>query len=296
MRHTTPGDDGPSRSLDIAARAYWWRPAQALNRAFMLEAYARAGFRLEPPVADLGCGTGLFAAALSERGVLARTDVGLDHDSDDLRETVGRPRLGLLRGDLRRLPFAPGSLGSALANAVLSSFVGGDAAELGEALAGVRGALRPGGLLVSCVATPAFARHAGLHRAARRLGRDDLARRAEAWISRRNDHTLVLDRAGWTGLLEGAGFAVEACRPVMGRGYADLHRRLALARGADLPRRLGLTGLAPAQGAAQAWLLRATLGPAFAREVERLERAADPDEAGFLLIAARATPDRPPSA
>src|SRR4051794_14011743 len=252
----------------------------------MLEAYARVGLRLEPPVADIGCGTGLFAAALADRGVLAGTDIGLDYLLEDLRQAVRRPRLGVVRGDLGRLPFATASLGSALSNAVLSSFVGDGPAGVGRALAEGHRVLRPGGRLVCSVATPAFAADAALYRLARRLGRGELAGRIEARISRRNDHTVILDRAGWVELLERAGLRVEACQPVTGRGYAALYRWLALVRGGDLTRRLGLTRLAPAQGAAQARLLRLTIGRPFAEEIERLERA-DPDRASFLLFVAR---------
>ena len=121
-----PGATGAdaARSLDIAARAFWWRPALALQYRLMLEAYARAGLRLEPPLADLGCGTGLFAAMLVARGVVGGTDLGLDWQLEDLRRTVHRPTLGLLRGDMQALPFADGSLGSAVSHCVLSSFVG----------------------------------------------------------------------------------------------------------------------------------------------------------------------------
>jgi len=53
----------------------------------MLEAYARAGLGLEPPLADLGCGTGLFAAMLVAGGVIGGTDLGLDWQLGDLRRT-----------------------------------------------------------------------------------------------------------------------------------------------------------------------------------------------------------------
>jgi SAM-dependent methyltransferase len=276
----------PGRSLDVAARAFWWRPALAVQQGLMLEAYARAGLALEPPLADLGCGTGLFGAALVERGVADGIDVGLDWQLDDLRRAARRPRLGLLRGDLRALPLADGSLGSAVSHCVLSSFVGDGPAGLGRALAEVRRVLRPGGLFVCCVATPAYAANATSVRLARRLGRGGLARRVEAWIDRRNDHTVLLDREGWEDLLRGAGLRVEACRPVLARGYAGMHRWLALLRGADLPRRLGLAAAAPAQAAAQARLLRRALGGAFAAEAERMS-GADAERAGFLLLVAR---------
>jgi SAM-dependent methyltransferase len=274
------------RSLDIAARTYWSRPRRALSFALMLEAYARADLRLEPPLADLGCGTGLFAAALADRGVLDGTDIGLDYALADLRQTARRPRLGIVRGDLAELPFASASLGSVLSNAVLSSFEGNGSSGLEGALAEVRRVLRPGGRLVCSVATPAFVAGTMLYRLARRLGWNELAARIEARISRRNDHTVILERADWVALLERGGLEVEVCRPIMGRGHADLYRWLALVRGGDLTRRLGLARLGPVQGAVQAQLLRLTIGRPFVKEIERLERD-DRDRASFLLLVAR---------
>jgi SAM-dependent methyltransferase len=184
----------------------------------MLEAYARAALRLEPPLADLGCGTGLFAAMLVARGVVGGTDLGLDWQLRDLRRTVHRPTLGLLRGDMQALPFADGSLGSAVSHCVLSSFVGYDGDGLRRSLAEVRRALRPGGRFVCCVATPAYAANATSVRLARRLGRERLAHRVEAWIDRRNDHTVVLGRGDWEKLLRGAGRGPAPPPGLDGRG------------------------------------------------------------------------------
>lgn len=273
----------PLKSLDIAARTYWSRPTHALVRAFMLEAYARVGLRLEPPLADLGCGDSLFAGALADRGVIDRVDLGLDYLPEELVRTVRRPRLGVVRGDLRYLPFAAASLGTAMCNTVLSSLVGDGVEGVKRTLAEIHRALRPGGHFVCSVATPAFVANTAAFRLARRLGCDGLACRIEARISRRNDHTLVLDRTAWVGLVERAGFRLEACRPIAGRGLAELYRWLALVKGGDVTRRLGLTGLAPAQGAALAQLLRLTIGGTFAAEIERLERG-DPAELSFLLL------------
>jgi SAM-dependent methyltransferase len=252
----------------------------------MLEAYARAGLRLEPPLADLGCGTGLFAAMLVAHGVVGGTDLGLDWQLGDLRRTVHRPTLGLLRGDMQALPFADSSLGSAVSHCVLSSFVGYGGDGLRRSLAEVRRALRPGGRFVCCVATPAYAANATSVRLARRLGRERLAHRVEAWIDRRNDHTVVLGRGDWEKLLREAGLGVEACRPVLARGCAAMHSWLTLLRGADLPRRLGSTGVAPLQAAVQARLLRLTLGRGFAAEAERTGSSGTTG-AGFLLFTAR---------
>ena len=79
-----------------------------------------------------------------------------------------------------------------------------------------------------CVVTPAYAANATSVRLARRLGRERLAHRVEAWIDRRNDHTVVLGRGDWEKLLRGAGLGVEACRPVLARGCAAMHSWLTL--------------------------------------------------------------------
>lgn len=268
----------------------------------MLEAYARAApLGLERPIADLGCGTGLFAGALAARGVpdlAGGTDAGLDYLEDELKGALEagpprRPRLGVIRGDLGSLPFADGAFGGAVSNAVLSSFVGGAAGPEG-ALREVRRVLRPGGRFACSVATPAFAADTRLHRLARGLGREGAARRVEAWVSRRNDHTVTLTAGGWAALLERAGFEVLTCRPIMGPGYARLYGRLALLKGTDVPRRLAMRagrpgleeGIGAAQGAAQSRLMRLALGSAFRDEAGRLE-GLDPERAAFLLFVAR---------
>ena len=115
---------------------------------------------------------------------------------------------------MQALPFADGSLGSAVSHCVLSSFVGNGRDGLRRSLAEVRRALRPGGRFVCCVATPAYAANATSVRLARRLGRERRRwRRVEAWIDRRNDHTVVLGRGDWEKLLRGAGLDVEFLPP-----------------------------------------------------------------------------------
>ncbi|WP_276259293.1 class I SAM-dependent methyltransferase [Haloglomus litoreum] len=95
-----------------------------------------------PRVLDAGCGHGRDAAWLAARGCRV---VGLDFAAAQLghaREVA--PAAALVRGDLRRLPLAPGTFDGALAMASLLHLPRED---LPDALDGLRRVLRPGGVL-----------------------------------------------------------------------------------------------------------------------------------------------------
>lgn len=272
-----------SESLAVAGRLYYWKPALALSRAFMLEEYARAGLPLAQPLLDLGCGDSRFALALCRRGVVPEVDVGLDYDLEDLRSTVWRPRSGVVRGDLTALPFAEASFGSLFCNTVLSSFVGGGIEGLRAAIAEMARILRPGGHAVFIVGTSHFTKNLVAYRLLTRLGWQERAERYAAWVNRRNSHTVLLDEAEWAALLEEAGLKVMQRRYLLTRRDARLLSWTAPIRGTDLPRRLGLPGADRLQGAMQARLLQAVLGKAFQDAVSRPpdERRAD---ASFLFL------------
>lgn len=91
---------------------------------------------------DLGCGDGKGMASILEDGIKA---VGLDMSRVALSLLRGRlGRSDLVRGDVRHLPFPPGSFDSVVCDFVLGHCV---AADRVEAVEEVRRVLKPGGRL-----------------------------------------------------------------------------------------------------------------------------------------------------
>lgn len=136
-----------------------------------------------PRVLDAGAGRGTLAARLVAAGYQV---TALDESAAFVayaRQRWGGPRLRLVRGDVVRLPFAPGAFDAAVCGEVLEH-VTDDAAAVAE-LARV---LRPGGVLVATV--PAGAR-------------------AYGWLDRWAGHARRYEPAVLAARLAAAGFAVE---------------------------------------------------------------------------------------
>lgn len=269
-------------SAGVAAECYYWRPPRAFSRTLQLEAYARARVRFDRPVLDLGCGDGTFGAALGRLGVLDRVDVGLDGSWRDLRLAAGRPRLGLVQGDLCRLPVRGGSVGSVIAHTVLSSLVSHDVRALDQSLSEIHRILRPGGALVLTVALPRFNQNLALARVLRRVG----ARRALAAyldrVNRRHSHTWLLEPAIWREKLAQAGFLIEQSGHFFTRREARWYSLLHLARGFPLLKLLPAGRLHRGVAALEARLFRRIL----ARERAR-SPAEGAEDAGFSFWIAR---------
>ncbi|MFG2803338.1 class I SAM-dependent methyltransferase [Streptomyces pseudovenezuelae] len=103
-------------------------------------------------VLDVGCGTGVFALLLAERGIVA---VGVDPALASLDVARGKPgseRVRWIHGDARELPPLRVDLVTMTAN-VAQQIVGADAWR--ETLRGTYAALRPGGRLVFETRDPA---------------------------------------------------------------------------------------------------------------------------------------------
>jgi SAM-dependent methyltransferase len=139
---------------DAYAPFYDWENARTLGRRDV-PFWTNVALQAKGPVLELGCGTGRISLPLARAGVRL---VGIDRSQPMLeraakrlaamrrRTGARRPiRLGLLRGDIRSLPFASGSFSAVLAPyGILQSLLRN--ADLDATLAAVAGVLVPGGL------------------------------------------------------------------------------------------------------------------------------------------------------
>jgi SAM-dependent methyltransferase len=127
--------------------AYWARGGEDTRDASWLEPWMHALEGAAGPVLEIGCGAGLDAQALVERGIDL---IALDYSAAAL-ERVGRraPQVRVVLGDLREgLPFADASLGAVVASLSLHYF---DAATTDAIVRELARCLRRGGLLLARV-------------------------------------------------------------------------------------------------------------------------------------------------
>src|SRR5689334_15837032 len=207
------GTPGVADIAEAAVDVFYFKPTKAIFRALELGTYRARAVRLEAPVLDLGCGDGSMAGLLRRCGPLAeRPAWGLEIGEADVRAARRRGQhRAVLRGDAYRLPFADGSFRTVLANGVLCSLPGA----LEPALAEVRRVLAPGGSFVATVPTlrardycwPPLALAAVAPR---------LRERLVARYERRIEHRIMLDLAGWTGVVRAAGFDLATVAPFYG--------------------------------------------------------------------------------
>ena len=109
---------------DEYAPFYDWENAQTLGRRDVAF-WCRSAKAVRGPVLELGCGTGRISLPLARAGVrlvgIDRSEAMLGRAAERAR-ACSRPRrgaeklrLGLVRGDIRSLPFADGRFGMVLA-------------------------------------------------------------------------------------------------------------------------------------------------------------------------------------
>jgi SAM-dependent methyltransferase len=139
-RGMEPRYDGHAEWYDDTHRSYAAGSAELL-----------AGLLGPPPrptlCVDLGCGTGLHAAALRTAGY---TVVGLDLSGDQLRIALTRG-VRAVRADGRRVPLADGSVAT-----VVMTFLHTDVDDFPLAVAEAARILRPGGRLTYIGTHPAY--------------------------------------------------------------------------------------------------------------------------------------------
>ena len=142
--HRSPKGEG---GWDSYAPFYDWENARTMGRRDVAywTRFAAAG---RGRVLELGCGTGRIAMPVAR---VSRSLIGIDLSADMLARAVNRARRRprhqqprLLRGDIRLLPLATGSVGSVIAAyGVLQSLTSD--ADLDATLCEVARVLKPGG-------------------------------------------------------------------------------------------------------------------------------------------------------
>jgi SAM-dependent methyltransferase len=156
----------------------------------------------EPPVLDLGCGDGHFAA---ETATL-HGSIGLDPELASLDEARKRPGVYrvVTRASATEMPFADGSFGTVVANSVLEHIP-----DLDSTLSEAARVLRPGGRFLITSPSHRFPdlllgstllRGVALRRAAAAYG---------AWFNRHSRHFHTLSREGWRDALGRHGLALD---------------------------------------------------------------------------------------
>lgn len=208
-------ENGPTMEdspLEVAAEAYYWKPATAWFRALELTEYGKLGLRLAAPTLDLGCGDGRVAWMLERLGLLESQPVGTDMFRRQIR-LASRLAVhsGLVEGDATRLPFADGAFRSVLCNGVLCSIPGDFRLALGE----IRRVLEPGGHAAISVPTDRFKDVLFWPRLLGRISRR-LRERYQSAMDARQPHFWTLTPTGWRAELETAGFEVYLIRPFFG--------------------------------------------------------------------------------
>jgi len=160
-------------------------------------------------VLDLGCGVGFFGGEAQKRGAWV---AGVDFSATALEICHERlPRLGLVRADATRVPFASESFDVVLVNDIIEHL----AEELGrQMMREVNRILRPGGRLVLDTDNDAFLFHRKGFRRLNDWFEKDTEQRAtlreikKTWNAPTlHIHIYSVDEL--RGLIEGAGFRVE---------------------------------------------------------------------------------------
>lgn len=270
-------------SLRIALRHYYWKPGKALFHAFELEAYARAGIRLEPPVMDLGCSDGTFVVMLQERRILSSVDLALDYEARGLPRAKSGSRHGAVQADARALPIRSGAFASVLANGVICSVT----ADFEQAIAEAARVLSERGTLVLSVPTPRVAEGHLFPALLRKLGASRLASRHLARLNQRLALHHMLDEQIWRRKLEAAHFHVERIGYYFTPWQAFWSNLLTMQAFRVFAPLKALRERGP--GRWVAWVMERAFRSLFERE-RAFTQERRRDQAGWLLIVARKMP------
>lgn len=156
----------------------------------------------EPPLLDLGCGDGHFAA---ETATLHGA-IGLDPELATLAEAVRRPGVysWVTRASATAMPFADGSFGTVVANSVLEHIP-----DLASTLSEVARVLRPGGRFLITSPSHRFSDLLLGSTVLRGVSLDRAATAYGAWFNRHSRHFHTLSSDGWRDALSRHGLALD---------------------------------------------------------------------------------------
>lgn len=170
--------------------------ALALVRSMEGRLFRRSS--LQPPVLDIGCGDGLFAAIVFFQDI----DVGIDLDRVELRKRA-RPERYRSRANANAsaLPFASGHFATVISNCVVEHVP-----DHTQPLREIRRVLRPGGKYVFTTHSHLYGQYLFWYAACHRLGLHRLGDWYAATVNRVFKHCTMLTPDEWTQLLEAAGF------------------------------------------------------------------------------------------
>lgn len=190
------------------AEYYKFAPAAlALRECVRLRAVRELD--LPEPILDVGCGDGLFAR-LAYPG---RATWGIDINPTEVqRAQASRSYQTLICGNICQVDLPTAFFGSAVANCSLEHVP-----DLHGALSNIRRSLKQDAPFALFVPTPNWAEHLALPETLRKLGLAGLARAYGDGLDKIFSHIHLYDQAGWTRILERAGFADMVFENVVGR-------------------------------------------------------------------------------
>lgn len=173
---------------------------RALVRSAECRLFERAG-ALEPPVLDVGCGDGLFAALAFDEPPF----VGIDPDAASVREAKARgAHRHLVRSSATALPFAAEVFQTVVANCVIEHIP-----DLDAALREIARVLKPSGRLLFGVPSESFGEMLLGSTVLRRLKLKGLARAYGDWFNRHSRHFHTDAPHTWLERLPRYGLRVE---------------------------------------------------------------------------------------
>ncbi len=168
------------------------------------------GLPLPPPVLDVGCGDGHFAAVTFDRPL----DVGMDPWWEPLTEARDRHAYHLVtQADGRRMPYPDATFASAISNSVLEHIPDVDAV-----LSEVARVLRPGAPFYFCVPGANFLPFLSVGRALDAIRLRPLADAYRRFFNRISRHHHCDDADTWRSRLTSAGLTLEHWWPYFSRG------------------------------------------------------------------------------
>lgn len=181
-------------------RFYLYRPWIPVCKS--IEAEALRSLDLIPPILDIGCGDGRFAAYCFN----GKIDAGLDYDKNAVEEAKKK---GIYRevklGDAREIPFADNSFSTVVSVCAIEHIP-----ELYKVLSNIHRVLKTGGVFIFTVPSEKFA---GFLFTAEILGLFGLKKAARRYGERKNrssGHFHVYAPSKWDQILRAHGFEARS--------------------------------------------------------------------------------------